>query len=283
MTDIPVIIEAAINGGTPKSRNPSVPRTPQEVTAEALLCFEAGAAIVHNHTDDPVLGGSGRHDPEPYIEAWRPVLEQRPDALLYPTMAGGGPHTNDEERYQHVIELEAAGVLRIGLVDPGSTNLGATVYENSPDYVRYTMGVCRELRLGPSLSNFEPGFLRAVLAYQRSGTLPAGAMVKLYFGGPNAGFGLPANAASLEAYLSMLEGMGLPWSVAVLGGDVFEGGFARMALERGGHLRVGLEDYAGSGQPANVELVQKAVALVRSVGRDVATCGQAAEILGLPR
>jgi len=280
---VPVIIEAALNGGTTRERNRSVPRTPQEVTAEALACFAAGAAIVHNHTDDPVLGGSGRHEHEPYIEAWSPVLEQRPDALLYPTMAGGGPHVSAEERYAHVVALARSGVLRIGLVDPGSVNLGNSVYENSPPDVRYMMDTCRELNLGPSLSIFEPGFLRTVLSYQRASELPPGGLVKLYFGGPNAAFGLPANAASLEAYLAMLDGTGLPWSVAVLGGNVFDSGFARLALERGGHLRVGLEDYAGDGQPTNVELVEWAVSLVREVGRDVATCEQAAEILGLPR
>jgi uncharacterized protein (DUF849 family) len=198
-------------------------------------------------------------------------------------MAGGGPHTNAEERYQHIVRLAGDNVLRIGLVDPGSTNVGAGVYENDPAYVRYTMDRCRELRLGPSLSIFEPGFLRAVLAYHRAGALPQGALVKLYFGGPTAPFGLPASEASLNAYLEMLEGTGLPWSVAVLGGDVFEGGFARLALERGGHLRVGLEDYEGEGQPSNVELVQRAVALCREGGLPVASCSDAAEILALPR
>lgn len=277
-----VIIEAAINGGTPKSRNVSVPRTPAEVTTDALRCLEAGAAIVHNHTDDPVLGGSGRHDSRPYVDAWSPILERWPDALLYPTMAGGGPHTSDEERYQHVIALADGGLLRVGLVDPGSVNLGTAVYENSPAYTRYTMDVCRERRLGPSLSIFEPGFLRSVLAYHDAGTLPPGAMVKLYFGGPNAAFGLPPSAASLDAYLAMLNGTGLPWLVAVLGGDVFEGGFARLALERGGNVRVGLEDYAGPGQPTNVELVGRAAALAKESGRSVANCAEAAAILGLP-
>jgi len=279
----PVIIEAAINGGTTRERNPSVPRTPAEVTADALRCFEAGAAIVHNHTDDPVLGGSGRHDAQPYADAWGPILQRRPDALLYPTMAGGGPHTSDDERYQHVVALADGGLLRLGLVDPGSVNLGNTVYENSPRYTRYTMDTCRDRQLGPSLSIFEPGFLRAVLTYHRAGTLPEGAMVKLYFGGPNAAFGLPPSAASLDAYLAMLDGTGLPWLVAVLGGDVFEGGFARLALEHGGNLRVGLEDYAGPEQPSNVELVARAVALAGEVGREVATCAQAAELLHLPR
>ena len=64
------------------------------------------------------------------------------------------------------------------------------------------------------------------LAWQRSGRLPPGAMVKLYFGG-ELEFGLRPTVTALEAYLELLEPSGLPWSVAVLGGDVVGCGLAR--------------------------------------------------------
>ena len=51
MPSEPGIIEAAINGGRTKAENPNVPVAPDEITADALACFEAGAAIVHNHID----------------------------------------------------------------------------------------------------------------------------------------------------------------------------------------------------------------------------------------
>src|SRR6185437_15919956 len=56
----------------------------------------------------------------------------------------------------------------------------------------------------------------------------------------------------LEAYLELLEPSGLPWSVAVLGGDVVGCGLAELAIRRGGHVRVGLEDYAGPGEPSTL-------------------------------
>jgi len=46
-----VIIECAINGTTAKAANPHVPIEPAEIAADALACFDAGAAIVHNHID----------------------------------------------------------------------------------------------------------------------------------------------------------------------------------------------------------------------------------------
>src|SRR5207248_4739974 len=80
--EAPVIIEAAINGGVSKDRNPHTPRTPDEIAADALACLSAGAAIIHNHID--LRGASDDEAAARYLEAWRPVLAKRPDALLYP-------------------------------------------------------------------------------------------------------------------------------------------------------------------------------------------------------
>ena len=204
----PVIIEVALNGETPKARNAHVPRTPEEISEDGLRCLEAGAAIVHNHNSEAVVGGPGRHEPGPYAEAWKRILARRPDALLYPTMAGAGPHTTIHERYAHIPELAEAGLLRIGLVDPGSVNVGPRdgeglparldrTYLNTFADARHMFATCEELRLGPSISIFEPGFLRVALAMHEGGRMPAGALIKLYFGGPHALFGLLLDALAV--------------------------------------------------------------------------------------
>jgi uncharacterized protein (DUF849 family) len=97
-------------------------------------------------------------------------------------------------------------------------------------------------------------------------------------------FGLPPTLTGLAAYREILdlEGCDLPWFSAVVGGDLVETPVARATVEQGGHLRVGLEDHAGSRQPSNVALVEEAVALCREVGRPVATPAQAVDVLGLP-
>jgi len=71
--------------------------------------------------------------------------------------------------------------------------------------------------------------------------------------------------------------------VAVLAGDVVASGMAREALERGGHVRVGLEDAAGARNCSNAELVDEVVALADEVGRRVATPAEAAKLFGFPR
>ncbi len=80
-----------------------------------------------------------------------------------------------------------------------------------------------------------------------------------------------------------LRGSGLAWCVAVPGGDVTATGMARLAIEQGGHVRIGLEDHAGDSKPSNRELIEQVVAIAREAGRPIATSAQAAEIMGLPR
>ena len=65
-----VVVEAAINGA-----NPDAPRTPDEIAQCALACFDAGAAVVHNHVD---LFGTADEAAARYREGWEPVLAARP-------------------------------------------------------------------------------------------------------------------------------------------------------------------------------------------------------------
>ena len=144
------------------------------------------------------------------------------------------------------------------------------------------MEACRRHSIGLSISIFEPGFLKFILAYHRAGKLPPGAMVKLYFATDDLPFGLPPTVASLEAYLGMLGDCDLPWLVSSFGADCVGCGLAEAAIRRGGHVQVGLEPYGGDRQPTNVELVTEVVELAERCGRPVATPAQAAEILRLP-
>lgn len=299
MSKNPVIIEAAINGVTDKRRNPHVPVTPEEIASDAIACLEAGAAIVHNHVDDQTAASEAIAARQ--LEGWRLVAAARPDAILYPTVGFGG---GAAARFGHVPILAESGLMQMSVLDPGSVNLGSVdehgvpggaidfLYANSFADIRVAAELCERHRLGPSIAIFEPGFLRTTLAYLRAGRLPAGAFVKLYFGGDadylggrasGVSFGLPPTRKALEAYLEMLAGVDLPWAVAVVGGDVVASGMADLALERGGHLRVGLEDYAGPRQPRNAELVAEAVERVQRAGRRVATPAEAGRLLGLPR
>ncbi len=294
----PAIIEAAVNGLTTPQRNPYVPRTPDAIAQSALACLRAGAAIVHTHTHSIDLPVS--ESVRLYSEAWSAVLRERPDALLYPTQLLG---RDMSERLAHLEPLMARAGLRVAPVDPGCVNVtwaddeglpaahGLGPYVNSVEDIHYAFELCDRLALGPSIAVYEPTWLNHTMAFERAGRLPAGAMIKLYFGGPSGyfargegvSFGLPPTAKAFGAYLEMLEGSHSPWSVSVLGGDLLATPVARLALQAGGHLKLGLEDYAGPGTPNNEELVARAAELAAEAGRPVASPTDAAEILGLPR
>lgn len=290
-TASPVIIEAALNGITSRGHNPRVPVQPDELAADALACIDAGATIVHTHAHN--MGSPAAELTAAYADCYGAVLAERPGTILYPTTGAG---TSVAERYAHVVSLASEGLIRASFVDPGSVNLGGAgpdglpppfdyVYKNSFADIRYAFDLSVEHSLAPSIAVFEPGFLQVVLAYHEADALPAGTMVKFYFaaggyitrGRPL--WGVPPIPEGLDLYLAMLEGTAIPWTIALIGGAAPDHALTRTALERGGHLRVGLEDDTDG--DANADLVRRAVKLCEAVGRPVATPAETEMILGL--
>ena len=291
MAAAPVIIESALNGITSRRHNEHVPVTPEELTGVAIACIDAGATVVHTHSQDPTARPEVRT--EEYAQCYRAVLAERPGTILYPTTGIG---STVADRFAHVGMLASEGLIRATFLDPGSVNLGGVgadglppaidyIYANTFADIRYAFDLAVQHHLGPSIAIFEPGFLQVVLAYHEAGALPPGTLVKLYFAGGGyltrgrALWGVPPIPEGLDLYLAMLGDTGIPWAVAVVGGDALEAPITRMALERGGHLRVGLEDDAEADD--NVELVERATALCAEVGRSVATLTEAEAILEL--
>ncbi|MFM2070767.1 MAG: hypothetical protein RLZZ623_1030 [Actinomycetota bacterium] len=284
----PVIIEAAIS----PFRSEAPVEDASGVAREAIACLAAGAAIVHHH-HDARLGEAEAIDA--MIAVGREVLAEHPSALLYPGILSGRTGT---EHMAHLVPLAEAGVLGFAPVDPGA----AVPYDLDDDglptghgYVWNSFSLAK--RVARSMTDhgvpltigvYEPVQLRWALAFEASGRLPTGSMVKLYFGGTKSlfhpgrdavNFGLPATPQALDMYLSMMEGSTLPWNVGVMGGALLELPLARYALERGGHLRVGIEDLGEVVSTTNVETVRAAVALAGEVGRNIASGPQAAALL----
>ena len=94
------------------------------------------------------------------------------------------------------------------------------------------------------------------MAYQRTGKLPPGALLKFYFGSEDMCFGLPPTAKALEAYLEMIEGSGLPWLVSSFGDDCVGCGIAEEAIIRIAQLYGVGKEVRGQSPEARVALRQ---------------------------
>jgi uncharacterized protein (DUF849 family) len=297
--NIPVILECAITGSTTKAKNPLVPETPNEQAAEIIRCLDAGATIVHSHSNQP------NEDPEkaarPYMEAYRPVWKKHPDAILYAT-ANFDPKVYNRTRKPwpgkvqcgHQRLLAEAGLANMVLFDTGVVPLG--VYDKQgvpgpdsaffwygfwPEDVRYILQTCKDLGTGASISVFEPGWMKNVVAMVKAGTLPRGSKLNIYFASDSFAGMAPPIPEALELYLKMIEGLDLKWSVGYIGDkSIMDTPMARLALERGGSFRVGLEDWPNG--TSNVEQIKRAKEIINSVGRKVVTGAEAIKYLDIP-
>jgi 3-keto-5-aminohexanoate cleavage enzyme len=278
-SNTPVVIEAAI---TPLRKGAPV-QTAHQAVDEAIASLAAGAAIIHHHHDFTLDEPTAIDE---IISVEKGILAGYPSALMYADYLRGDTMA---EKNAHLQPMAEASVLRMIALDPGLTQFGHLDDDGLPS--RHIQGgttfpeavavteLAERLSVPLSVGIYEPGNLRWALAYARAGRFPAGTMIKLYFGGdyamggvmqPAANFGLYPTKAALDIYLSMLDGVDIPWIVSVQGGALLDTPVARYALERGGHLRVGIEDTAGATEMTNAETVGAAVDLAAAVGRPVA-------------
>jgi uncharacterized protein (DUF849 family) len=84
-------------------------------------------------------------------------------------------------------------------------------------------------------------------------------------------FGYPPAEYAVESYVKLLEAEapGTPWMVAGLGVDIFP--IAEVAMELGGHLRVGQEDTPFGWEVSNLAQTERMAAVVAKAGRQLAT------------
>jgi 3-keto-5-aminohexanoate cleavage enzyme len=282
----PAIIEAAISPLVQGAQTADV------IVDEANACLDAGAGIVHHHFD---RSGTVADSIAQLADIWGRVAKAYPQALHYTGYLKG---TTAVEENEHLRPLAEAGLLNMFPIDPGITtkpvyNVDGLPTLTSSDGLRFDeshemVELSKELGVPISLGVFEPVALRWIVDYARQVGFSDGTMIKFYFGGTHKvdapgkaalNHGLPPTAAALAVYLEMMEGCNLPWTASLFGDPILDTPLARLVLEAGGHLRVGIEDAAGMSPNSNVEMVRSAITLAKEVGRPVASNTQALEVL----
>ena len=297
--DIPVVLECGINGSVTKAQNPNAPETVEEHITEMIRVLDAGAAIAHNHSnqhsEDPVQAAQF------YVDVFREVRKKYPYAIIYGTVNMDAKESHETRRpwdqakqCAHSRVLAEAGLANMVLFETGVSAAGVFdedgvskaasyfVYQFWPDDIRFTRQICTDFGTGAAFSVYEPGWLKNIIAMAKAGTLPRGSKLNFYFGSEKFAAMAPPIPEALELYLKMIEGLDLKWGVAfpASDGSIMDTPLARMALERGGSLRVGLEDDTTG--PSNVEQIERAKELVDAVGRRIINGPEAIEYLDIP-
>lgn len=284
-----VIIEVAVTGNRARADNPNLPITPDEVARDVEACVAAGASVAHVHARDPVTEEPLPEDARPYAETIR-AIRARCRPLIWPSTPFGENPKPTPERFAFLADLARDPSVKPDMagLDMGSLNwtklqngrIGGHIYVNRVQQLEEACALVDALGYARTrLQMFDPNCLRTTLAFLKLGLLREPLAVTLYFGAENVLIGLPPSAASLQAYVEMLKGVNAVWFASVIGGDVLQ--IAPFAISLGGHLRVGLEDYAYAeeGRPTNAELVARAATIVRALGCEVASIAEARALL----
>lgn len=288
-----LIIDARMNEYTPREPNPNIPFSPEEIARDAAACREAGASIVHYHARDPETGAPSA-DPGLYAESARRI-RQACDALIMPTL-GANTVPDLDARFSHVEQMAKDDATRADLVplDLASLSLAMwrqgspevagddLVYYNSVGDLKALAARARAVDAIPMAAIWNVGSLRLLEAFAATGVLPRTVFAELFTteGGLIAGH--PGTRRGLDALIDFVpSGVNCLWAAACFGANAFE--LVEYAIGRGGHVAIGLGDYAypelGSGQPTNAEVIAAVVEIARRLGREVATPTEARTML----
>ena len=270
-----LIITVAVCGSGPtRTQNPHVPYSPAEIATEALRCWRAGAAVVHVHVRDPATGAPA-FDKALFREVVDRVRSES-DMLVNLTTSGFNLTGPDVGR-QRLMPLDLKPDLCS--LDVGSLNLRGRVFINPADWVELAAKEMREAGVKPELEVFDTGHIRQAKDLVEQELLQPPPYFQLCLG---TQWGVEA---TLEALLDMKRRLpdNCQWSVLAVGSAQLPLTTHGMLL--GGHVRVGFEDnlYLSKGVKAesNAQFVERTVNLARMLDREVATCSEAREILGL--
>jgi 3-keto-5-aminohexanoate cleavage enzyme len=284
MAQKPVVITAALTGVLAnRSQCPYIPYTPEEIAEEGRRAVEAGASILHIHARNP--DGTPAYDVETYARIHEEVRKRVPDAIInYSTGAIG---ISNDMRIHHVTALHPEmaalnmGSMNYAIYSPKAKQFYHDfVFANPFKDIAFFLNKMREAGTVPEMEVFDTGHINNAMPFIDQGLIPKPYVFSFVMGVLG---GIPATTDNL-IHQSRQVPAGSHWQVIVIGRKQWA--LAAVALTLGGNFRVGLEDnfYLPEGEMAkgNGELVERAVSLARTLGREPATIAETRALLELP-
>jgi uncharacterized protein (DUF849 family) len=301
------IITAAVTGGdTVPSQAPYLPITPKEIANEAIMCAEAGAAVVHIHVRNPKTG-----EPSSNIELFEEILttiKARSDVVICPT-TGGNASMTLEERLMILPKFKP----EMATFNMGSMNYAAhfivesfdrrskafkyewerpylestkdAVFKNTFRDLDYIVKLMDENEVKPECEIYDLGMIynTAYLVERKILKRPLQIQFVLgVLGGARAELGVLQYMKSVadeqfgkNEYTWSTIGVGYPQEFYLGTLSILMGGNIRVGMED--NLRIDRNKYAKS----NAEIVEKAAKIIRLLDREIATPDDARRILGL--
>jgi 3-keto-5-aminohexanoate cleavage enzyme len=268
----PVVVTCAITGADVfRENNPNIPYTPAEIADSAIGAARAGATVAHLHVREDDGTPSGR--PELFVD----VIERiRAESEILTMVSTGG--SNDMTIEERTTGLEAKP--DISGVESGSMNFGDETFITPPPAGRGIAKRAQEAGIALEVEVFDVGHVVSAVRWLEQGVIESPMTINLVFGVPG---GIDASPEALDAMLRPLPPETF-WTVTCIGRHHQR--MLALALLRGAPgIRTGLEDVAyisrGVHAPSNAALVEMAVGLAGTLGREVATQEQTRELLGV--
>ena len=285
-----VVLTVSVTGSIgDRSSNPALPVTPKEIAESAVEAAAAGAAVAHIHVRDTQTGKPSM-EMQMYEETVRRIRDHSDILLNLTTGAGArfipaeddpshpGPGTTlslPERRIAHVLALKP----EICSLDVGSMDFGPHLFVNFLPHVEWMAEQISAAGVKPELEVFDMGHIEKAKHLIRTGRIKSPPLFQLCTG---IRWGIPATPESMIAMKGLLPDDAL-WTGFGVGAMAFP--MVAVAAVLGGNVRIGFEDslYIEKGKLAasNRQLVEKAVAILRLLGKEPASPDEARRLLKL--
>ena len=250
-----------------KAMTPYVPESPEEISAEALLCSKLGAAMVHIHARDDE--GKNTYKKEVFADIINRIRKINKEIVI--VVSTSGRHYPEYKYREVVLDLDGSVKPDMASLTLGSVNFNKTVSISPPDVIIKLAEKMKNRGIKPELEIFDLGMVNFAKYLIGKGLIEQ----PYYF---NIIMGNIATAQPKLLHLGLIVSE-LPensiWSVGGVGKWQNKINAISVASGEGG-VRVGLEDNiwyddARTIYATNEMLVKRVVKLAEIVGRPLAT------------
>jgi uncharacterized protein (DUF849 family) len=297
-----IILTCAVTGSihTP-SMSPYLPWKPADIAQQSIEAARAGATILHLHARDP---GNGCPSAAPeHFAQFLPRIARECDAVIN-ISTGGSAVMPLEERLRPALRFGPEmcslnmGSMNFALYpmaekprdwlfdweEPFLRGTDDIVFKNTPrDIAGILTRLGQERGARFEFECYDVGHLYMLRHFADRGLARPPYFIQFVFGVLG---GMGPDPETLDHLIMLADKLfGADYLFSVLAAGRHQMPMAARAAERGGHVRVGLEDnlMIAKGQLAgsNAEQVRHIREIVEGLGRDIATPAEARAMLGL--